>query len=156
MFIRVCGTIAALMILSSQVIAQPVSSADVNIVSVTATSAPNETFVCSVEVNNKNDDDAWGTTLIVLLPLQVKNVIRMSVVPGPTRCIRGPSRGGFTEYVTCDLGHLPVESSGKPLRTIKITTSASTAGPSYPPTCGAFVYSQVGDIDKANNYGWSH
>jgi len=151
---RISATFAFLAMASASAIGQ-VSSADVSIVSVSATSLPKQ-FVCTVEVNNRNDDDARAARLIVLLPLQVPRVMTTVVTPGPTKCVNGPALGGFVEYVTCELGQLPVNPTNSALRTIKVTTAPSTAGANYPPTCSAFVYSQVGDIDKSNNYGWSH
>lgn len=51
-----------------------VSSADVYIESVVGSIQNNE-FECTVKVNNQNDDDSYGTTVIVLLPLQVEKII---------------------------------------------------------------------------------
>jgi hypothetical protein len=54
------------------------------------------------------------------------------------------------DMLICDLGHLPQGPNVQ--RTVKITTTKSTAASSYPHTCGAFVYSIRGDINKMNNY----
>jgi hypothetical protein len=129
--------------------AQAVSSADVNIVSVTGSKTP-KAFTCVAVINNQNDDDSRQTKVIVLLPLQVQKVISMRVTGGPGRCTAGPSLGGFTEFATCDLGQLPQGPTVR--RTVTIVTTNSAAAPSYPQTCSAFIYSAVGDIDKKNNY----
>jgi len=127
---------------------QAVSSADVNIVSVTgALSARN--FTCTVVINNQNDDDSRDTRVIVLMPLQVRTQ-RAQVSGGPGRCSLGPLFGGYIEYATCNLGQLPQGPSVR--RTVIVTSSRSTAGASYPHTCSAFIYSAVGDIQKTNNY----
>ena len=52
---------------SGHAVAQAVSSADVNIVSVQAETVKDR-FVCTAEINNQNDDDSYGTQVIVLLP----------------------------------------------------------------------------------------
>src|SRR6266852_4263413 len=85
-----------------------VSSADVNIVSVQASSTPSGDFVCTAVINNQNDDDAYGTTVIVLLPLQVK-IQGMAVTGGSGSCQKSPvlPQSVFNGYATCDLGHLP-------------------------------------------------
>ena len=129
--------------------AQAVSSADVNIVSVTGSKTP-KAFTCVAVINNQNDDDSRQTKVIVLLPLQVQKIISMKVTGGPGRCTAGPSLGGFTEFATCDLGQLPQGPTVR--RTVTIVTTNSTAAASYPQTCSAFIYSAVGDIDKKNNY----
>lgn len=132
--------------------AQAVSSADVNIVSITA--APTaKTFGCTVVINNQNDDDAYQARVIVLLPLQTPKVLSATVTGGVGRCVPGPALGGFTEVVTCDLGQLPQGPTVQ--RTIRVVSLASTAAPSYKRACSAFIYSLVGDIDKTNNYKWT-
>lgn len=125
-----------------------VASADVNIVSVTRTVTAQQ-FTCTAVINNQNDDDARDARVIVLMPLQVRNV-RGRVSGGPGRCTAGPSTGGYTAYATCYLGQLPQGPTVR--RTVTVTSSPSTAGANYPPTCSAFIYSAVGDINKTNNY----
>lgn len=132
--------------------AQAVSSADVNIVSVTATATP-KAFDCTTVINNQNDDDAYRARVIVLLPLQTPKVLSATVAGGVGRCTPGPALGGFTEVVTCELGHLPQGPTVQ--RTIKVVSLPSTAAPTYKRTCSAFIYSLVGDIDKTNNYKWA-
>ena len=110
-------------------------------------------FVCTAVINNQNDDDSYDTRVIVLLPLQVANITRMSVSGGPGSCTKGPLRHGFREFAICNLGHLPQGPTVR--RTVQVTTTPSTAAPHYPYTCSAFIFSQVGDIQKNNNYKWS-
>ena len=125
-----------------------ISSADVHIESVTGSITRNS-FTCKISVNNQNDDNSYDTKVIVLLPLQVQRILRMTVDGRTGQCIRGPAYGGYREYATCQLGSL---STHQPPRIVEITTSPSTALPGYEETCSAFVYSQMGDIDKTNNY----
>ncbi|WP_372785716.1 hypothetical protein [Phenylobacterium sp.] len=129
--------------------AQAVSSADVNIVSVTGAKTP-KAFTCTAVINNQNDDDSRQTRVIVLLPLQVQKILAMKVAGGPGHCVAGPALGGFTASATCDLGQLPQGPTVR--RTVTIATTNSTAAPNYPQTCSAFIMSAVGDIDKRNNY----
>jgi hypothetical protein len=127
---------------------QPVSSADVNIVSVTG--ALNErSFTCTVVINNQNDDDSQMTRVIVLMPLQV-NGVQGHVMGGPGSCKPAPTVGTYQEYAICDLQSLPQGPTVR--RTVVVRSSRSTAGKNYSHTCSAFVYSAVGDIEKANNY----
>jgi hypothetical protein len=148
---RVLALAVALLTLthSGSASTQEVSSADVNVLSVHAAITPDDQFVCTAEINNQNDDDAYGTQVVVLLPLQV-TITGMSVIGGRGRCTRGPVLGGYNGYATCQLGHLPQGPTVR--RTIQITTTQSTAGPTYPQTCSAFIFSKVGDIQKNNNY----
>lgn len=129
-----------------------ISSADVYIDSVKGSITPNN-FVCTVSVNNQNDDDSQGTIVIVLLPLQVEKIYSINTKGFSGKC-SGARNGPYFGYVTCQLGSLPVNSAAhpQPPKIIEIATSPSTALPGYPQTCGAFVYSSVGDIDKSNNY----
>jgi hypothetical protein len=129
--------------------AQAVSSADVNIVSVTLSSTP-KANTCTTVINNQNDDDAYRARVIVLLPLQTPKVLSATVGGGTGQCALGPALGGFTEVVTCELGQLPQGPNVH--RTIKVVSAPSTAASTYKPTCSAFIYSLVGDIDKTNNY----
>jgi hypothetical protein len=129
--------------------AQAVSSADVNVVSVQAAMTPSDEFVCTAVINNQNDDDSYGTRVIVLLPLQV-SITGMAVFEGSGKCTRGPELGGYNGYAVCQLGHLPQGPTVR--RIVQITTTRSTAAPTYPHTCSAFIFSNVGDIEKSNNY----
>jgi len=124
-----------------------VSSADVNIVAVNA-SNDGKHFVCHVQINNQNDDDAYDAKVIVLLPLQV-TVIGMSVTGGTGTCRKATPAGPYNEYAICDLGQLPQGATVR--RDIEIRTTHSTAA-GYAQTCSAFIYSRTGDIDKKNNY----
>lgn len=127
---------------------QAVSSADVNIVSVTG-ALDARYFTCTAVINNQNDDDSRMTRVIVLMPLQVKGV-QGRVIGGPGRCKPAPTIGTFQAYAKCDLGSLPQGPTVR--RTVIVRSRPSSAGPNYPHTCSAFIYSAVGDIQKANNY----
>ena len=129
--------------------AQAVSSADVNIVSVTGSKTA-KAFTCVAVINNQNDDDAYQTRVIVLLPVQVVDIRRMTVTGGIGHCTKGPLLGGFGRE-----RHLrprpPAAGTHSVQRTVTIVTTNSTAA-NYPQTCSAFILSAVGDIDKKNNY----
>jgi hypothetical protein len=120
-----------------------VSSADVNIVAVEGSNVGKH-FVCKVQINNQNDDDAYDAKVIVLLPLQV-NVTNMSVTGGTGTCRKATPGGSYNEFAICDLGQLPQGAQVR--RDIEIRTTHSTAV-GYPQTCSAF-------IEKKNNYAWS-
>lgn len=125
-----------------------VQSADVNIVSVRA-EVEGDQFVCTAEINNRNDDDAYDTQVIVLLPLEVK-ILDMTVLQGPGSCKRSGPRNENHGYAMCHLGQLPQGQDVR--RTVTITTTKSAVASNYPQTCAAFIYSRVGDIEKINNY----
>lgn len=127
---------------------QAVSSADVNIVSVTG-ALDARYFTCTAVINNQNDDDSRLTRVIVLMPLQVRRV-QGRVFGGPGSCTPAPIIGTYQAYATCNLGSLPQGPTVR--RTVIVRSLRSTAGPNYPHTCSAFIYSAVGDIQKANNY----
>jgi hypothetical protein len=123
-----------------------VASADVNIIGVTF---DERSSTCTVVINNQNDDDAQWVNVIVLMPLQVTRVTGQ-VVGGTGSCI-AVGAGNFQAYAICNLGTLPQGASVR--RTVIVKSNPSTADPNvYPPTCGAFIYSAVGDIKKTNNY----
>ena len=151
MFTKFFIVTALLVLISAPSMAQ-VASADVNIVSVDATRAKGG-FVCTVAVNNHHDDDSRETRVVVLLPLETPSISSMTVTGGRGKCTQGPAQGGFVAWAVCDLGQLPQGPSV--LRTITINTAPSAAAPAYPHTCSAFVFSAVGDINKANNYMFS-
>jgi hypothetical protein len=146
---HLASLIALFITWSGSAMAQEVASADVNIVSVQAEMTKGDQFVCTAVINNQNDDDSRGTKVVVLLPLQV-TITEMSVLRGPSTCRKSQPSGGFKGYAICDLGSLPQGPTVR--RTIKITTTKSTAGPNYPQACGAFIFSRIGDIEKNNNY----
>jgi hypothetical protein len=129
-------------------VAQEVSSADVNIVSVKAETVK-DNFVCTAEINNQNDDDSYGTQVIILLPLEVK-IKNMAVLQGSGSCRKSTALGGNHGYAICNLGQLPQGPTVR--RTVKITSTKSAVAANYPQTCAAFIYGRVGDIQKDNNY----
>jgi len=123
--------------------AQEYSSADIKILSNTRT--PDEkTQHCLVTVHNDNDDDARDGVLVVLLPIHVTFV---SSSGGASACIPSPQISAWNGFVTCGLGNMAVGQ--------EVTVDVQTSLP--PPeiqnaSCGAFVYSQVPDWDRSNNY----
>ena len=84
-------------------LAQPVSSADVNIVSVTGALSA-RSFTCTAVINNQNDDDARDAKVIVLMPLQVNNVQgHVSGGTGTETCSSFPPRRRLPVRRVCDL-----------------------------------------------------
>lgn len=95
---------------------------------------------CSVTVHNENDDDAYGTTLVVVLPVEVSVV---STSPGGTTHTASTGTQ-FIAYVTFDLGHMSVGQNN----TVEVTFTKSK----YTNKVGAFAYSGSPDPNPANNY----
>src|SRR5262245_31745986 len=94
-FLRVVALLG-IGLLSDAALAQAVSSADVNIVSIDAQNTKGG-FVCTVVINNQNDDDAYDARAMVLLPLQTPKVRSATVSGGPGKCNPHAPHGGFVE-----------------------------------------------------------
>jgi hypothetical protein len=77
---------------AAYVSAEAVISADVNIVSTQAEITQDGHFICTAVVNNQNDDDAFGTKVVMLLPLQVK------ITGTSAKCSRSALQDGFNGY----------------------------------------------------------
>jgi len=95
---------------------------------------------CSITVHNENDDDAYGTTLIVTLPVEV-SVVSMSA--GGTTHTASTSTN-YIAYITFDLGHMTVGQNS----TVEFTFTKSQ----YVNKVGAFAYSASPDPNPTNNY----
>ncbi|MDP4264181.1 MAG: hypothetical protein Q8941_16755 [Bacteroidota bacterium] len=106
----------------------------------TTTPATSSNLKCSITVHNENDDDAYGTTLVVVLPVEV-SVISMS--PGGTT--HTASTGNqYIAYITFDLGHMTVGQNS----TVEVIFTKSK----YTNKVGAFAYSGSPDPNPTNNY----
>lgn len=144
--------LAALVIVAwavSFVEAREVVSADVKIQQVQVANVPENKYTCTVTVHNDNDDNAQLVKLLVILPLEVRYT-SASVKPARhwTPCDASALEGkGGNGYVHCELGEM---NNGEAF-TVTIET---TAPPKDIPrkSCGAFVWSQIPDPDRSNNY----
>lgn len=105
----------------------------------TATTLPSN-LKCSIKVHNENDDDANGTTLVVVLPVEV-SVVSVSS-GGKTHAAANGSQ--YIAYITFDLGHMTVGQNS----TVEFTFTKSK----YTNKVGAFAYSTSPDPNPANNY----
>jgi len=157
-FILVCAciTITAL--------AQARWQADVSITSVAITAAPtlkkvvrgtdninkptekvvqavDDNLKCTITIHNENDDDAWGTMMVVVLPVEV------SVVARPSNATLDPSVTAtqlFAGYIIFNIGHMAVQQNV----TVEFTITKSKYGNKV----GAYAYSDSPDPNPANNY----
>ena len=114
-------------------------SADVKIRSVDAAIAKN--YVCTVTIHNDNDDTARNIMLITLFPLHVR------FLSSSAACTASPPRGGWNGFATCKLGTMDVGQT----RTVTVETTLPPQNVTRR-TCGAFVWSQLPDPDRSNNY----
>jgi hypothetical protein len=137
--------------------------ADVSVVSVTITPAlikkaskpteninrPTEKVVqnvgdnlkCSITIHNENDDDAQGTMMVVVLPVEV------SVVALPSNAALDPAittTQPFAGHIIFNLGHMAVQQNV----TVEFTFTKSKYGNKV----GAYAYSDSPDPNPANNY----
>ena len=114
-------------------------SADVKISSVNTSIG--QRYVCTVSTHNDNDDTARNTVLLILFPLHVK------FLSSSATCKASPSIGGWHAFATCRLGPMNVGQT----RTVKVETTLPPQNVTRR-TCGAFVWSQLPDPDRSNNY----
>lgn len=98
------------------------------------------TVTGSITVHNENDDDAYGTTLVVTLPVEV-SVVSVSN-GGVTHSASTTSP--YVAYITFDLGHMTVGQN--------ITVQFTFTKSAYVNKVGAFAYSGSPDPNPANNY----
>lgn len=150
--------------------AQEVSMADLAVKSVATVTSDQKKFRCDVTVTNDpvgsgyGDDDSYGTTAIVLVP--VKATIKSTFVEyerglkcgGKNTCA---ATSATSPYITCALGHLSRQGNAgrtcAAVATIHVVTSPPIWPAQYVQTrsCGAFVYSNVHESHMTNNYSQS-
>jgi Domain of unknown function DUF11 len=106
----------------------------------TVTPPASSNVICNITVHNENDDDAFGTTLVVCLPVEV-SVLSMSA-GGTTHTASTGTQ--YIAYITFDLGHMAVGQDN----TVTFTYSKSK----YTNKVGAFAYSGSPDPNPNNNY----
>jgi len=119
--------------------AQGIPAADVKIQSIQA-SVEADTFVCTVQVHNDNDDNARGVKVVVIFPLEVQ------FVSSSRFCAVGPEYPA-QGWARCGMGSMNVGQ-------VKSVTIRTTAPPRNR-TCSAFVYNNVPDPNPSNNFGQS-
>jgi hypothetical protein len=96
---------------------------------------------CSITIHNENDDDARGTMMLVVLPVEV------SVVSLPSNAVLDPSVSSsqpFAGYIIFNLGQMAVQQN--------ITVEFTFTKSKYGNKVGAYAYSDSPDPNPANNY----
>ena len=99
-----------------------------------------QNLTCSITVHNENDDDAYETVLVAILPVEVDVVTK----PANATVHKLSASSLFTGYVTFNLGHMTVGQN----ITVEFTFSKSKYGNKV----GAYAYSLTSDPNPANNY----
>ncbi|MEP6676233.1 MAG: hypothetical protein ABJA78_13810 [Ferruginibacter sp.] len=103
--------------------------------------AVDDNLKCSITIHNENDDDAQGTMMVVVLPVEV------SVVTMPSNAKLDPSVTAaqpFAGYITFNLGHMAVQQN--------ITVEFTFTKSKYGNKVGAYAYSLSPDPNPVNNY----
>jgi hypothetical protein len=103
--------------------------------------ATDDNFKCTITVHNENDDDARGTKMMIVLPVEV------SVVSLPANATLDPSVTAtqpFAGYILVDIGQMAVQQN--------ITVEFTITKSKYGNKIGAFAYSDSPDPNPANNY----
>lgn len=98
-----------------------------------------QNITCSITVHNENDDDAYETELIALLPIEV-NVV--SKPANATLHKLGPNAP--VAYISFTLGHMTVGQN--------ITVEFTFTKSKYDNKVGAYAFSATSDPMPANNY----
>ena len=103
--------------------------------------AVDDNLKCSITIHNENDDDAWGTMMVVVLPVEV------TVVNMPSNAKLDPSvtaTQSFAGHIIFNIGHMTVGQNV----TVEFTFTKSKYGNKV----GAYAYSDSPDPNPANNY----
>jgi len=103
--------------------------------------AVDDNLKCSITIHNENDDDAWGTMMVVVLPVEV------TVVNMPSNAKLDPSvtaTQSFAGHIIFNIGHMAVGQNV----TVEFTFTKSKYGNKV----GAYAYSDSPDPNPANNY----
>lgn len=105
-----------------------------------AKTVPRQDLRCSITVHNENDDDAYETTLIAVLPVEV------SVVSLPPNAVvhKSTTSSPFAGYITFNLGHMTVGQN--------ITVEFTFTKSKYGNKVGAYAFSGTPDPNPGNNY----
>ena len=103
--------------------------------------AVDDNLKCSITIHNENDDDAWGTMMVVVLPVEV------TVVNMPSNAKPDPSvtaTQSFAGHIIFNIGHMTVGQNV----TVEFTFTKSKYGNKV----GAYAYSDSPDPNPDNNY----
>jgi len=103
--------------------------------------AADENLKCTITIHNENDDDAWGTMMVVVLPVEV------TVVNMPANAKLDPSvttAQPVAGHIIFTIGHMAVGQNV----TVEFTFTKSKYGNKV----GAYAYSDSPDPNPANNY----
>jgi hypothetical protein len=161
--IKILGIVFLIPLSANYSLAQARWQADVSVTSVTITAAglkkvsrptdninaPQQKVVqavddnlkCTITIHNENDDDAWGTMMVVVLPVEV------SVVTMPSNATLDKSVTAtqpLAGHIIFNIGHMAVQQNV----TVEFTFTKSKYGNKV----GAYAYSDSPDPNPANNY----
>jgi hypothetical protein len=103
--------------------------------------AVDDNLKCSITIHNENDDDARGTMLVVVLPVEV------TVVSMPSNAKLDPSVTAtqtFAGHIIFNIGQMAVGQN--------ITVEFTFTKSKYGNKVGAYAYSDSPDPNPANNY----
>ena len=157
-FMKKILPVIALLFLSASIFGQERNQADVSVSSVTLVNVwtknrpsisntnagskitESQNLKCSITVHNENDDDAYETVLVAILPVEV------SVISLPANAVahKNVSSSPYAGYITFNLGHMTVGQN--------ITVEFSFTQSKYGNKVGAYAYSGTPDPNPANNY----
>lgn len=101
---------------------------------------PPQELKCSITVHSHHDDDAYPTTLIVLLPVEVT----VTSYPANATLHKSSSNSTFVGYISFNLGTLTVGQN--------TTVEFSFTKSKYGNKVGAYAFSGTPDPNPANNY----
>jgi hypothetical protein len=169
------ATLSALALVTSLGPSLPASAVEVSMADLavrtvaSVTADPNE-FHCDVTVTNDpvgsgyGDDDTYGTTAIVMMPVEA--TIKSNYIEYESGLNCGGQNictvsSASAPYVTCSLGHLARQGNASRNCAAVATIHVVTSGPIWPPqyvqtrSCGSFVYDDVHDSHLTNNYSQS-
>jgi hypothetical protein len=103
--------------------------------------AADDNLKCTITIHNENDDDAWGTMMVVVLPVEV------SVVTLPSNATIDKAVTAtqpFAGHVIFNIGHMAVGQN--------ISVEFTITKSKYGNKVGAYAYSDSPDPNPANNY----
>jgi hypothetical protein len=103
--------------------------------------AVDDNLKCSITIHNENDDDARGTMLVVVLPVEV------TVVSMPSNAKLDPSVNAtqtFAGHIIFNIGQMAVGQN--------VTVEFAFTKSKYGNKVGAYAYSDSPDPNPANNY----
>jgi hypothetical protein len=106
-----------------------------------AVQAVDDNLKCSITIHNENDDDAWGTMMVVVLPVEV-TVVSMPANAKPDPSVTATQL--VAGHIIFTIGHMTVGQNV----TVEFTFTKSKYGNKV----GAYAYSDSPDPNPANNY----